>query len=97
MGSSARVSDFRSDTVTRPGPRMREAIASAEVADDVLDGDPTVQRLEQLAATRLGKDGALFVPSGTMANQLAIGVWTRPGDELIAQTEAHVVLSLIHI
>lgn len=85
------ISDFRSDTVTRPSARMRQAIASAEVADDVLDGDPTVGRLEALAAERLGKAGALFVPSGTMANQLAIGVWTRPGDELIAEAEAHIV------
>lgn len=84
-------SDFRSDTVTRPGAAMRAAIASAEVGDDVLDGDPTVRRLEARAAEWLGKDGALFVPSGTMANQVALGAWTRPGDEILVEREAHVV------
>ena len=85
------MSDFRSDTVTRPTPAMREAMARAEVGDDVLDGDPTVRRLEEAAAEWLGKERALFVPSGTMANQVAVGAWTRPGDELIAQRWAHVV------
>jgi threonine aldolase len=70
---------------------MRAAVAAAEVGDDVLDGDPTVARLERRAAEWLGKPGALFVPSGTMANQTALGVWTRPGDELIAEAEAHVI------
>ena len=83
------VSDFRSDTVTKPSPAMREAIAAAEVGDDVLDGDPTVRRLEQRAAAWLGKPRALFVPSGTMANQVALGVWTRPGDEIVVQRWAH--------
>ena len=87
----ALLSDFRSDTVTQPSTRMREAMASALVGDDVLDGDPTVDRLEELGAKWLGKPGALFVPSGTMANQIAVGVWTRPGDEVIAEAEAHVV------
>jgi threonine aldolase len=84
-------SDFRSDTVTRPSPAMREAMASAEVGDDVLDGDPTVERLQELAAGWLGKEGALFVPSGTMANQVAVGAWTRPGDEIVVERGAHVV------
>lgn len=84
-------SDFRSDTVTRPTPAMRRAIAEAEVGDDVLDGDPTVRALEEYAADWLGKEGALFVPSGTMANQVALGVWTRPGDEIVCEAEAHVV------
>ena len=70
---------------------MREAIAKAEVGDDVLDGDPEVRRLEQLAANWLGKNGALFVPSGTMANQVALGVWTRPGDEIVTEASAHVI------
>ena len=84
-------SDFRSDTVTRPTPELRRAIAEAAVGDDVLDGDPTVRELEEYAAGWLGKEGALFVPSGTMANQVALGVWTRPGDELICEADAHIV------
>ena len=87
-----RVADFRSDTVTRPSAKMRRAMAEAEVGDDVLDGDPTVQRLEAAAARWLGKQGAWFVPSGTMANQVAAGVWTRPGDEVIAEQRAHILL-----
>jgi len=83
--------DFRSDTVTRPSLAMREAMAAAEVGDDVLDGDPTVRALEDFAAQWLGKGRALFVPSGTMANQVALGAWTRPGDEIIVQRYAHVV------
>lgn len=82
--------DFRSDTVTRPSARMRAAMAEAEVGDDVLDGDPTVRRLEAEAAAWLGQEGALFVPSGTMANQVALGAWTRPGDEIVVQRFAHV-------
>ena len=85
-----RPADFRSDTVTQACAAMREAMATAEVGDDVLEGDPTVRRLEEAAAAWLGKEGALFVPSGTMANQVALGAWTRPGDELICQRYAHV-------
>jgi threonine aldolase len=88
---TALLSDFRSDTVTQPTPAMRRAMAAAEVGDDVLDGDPTVRRLEEAAARWLGKDGALFVPSGTMANQVAAGAWTRPGDEAIACEDAHIL------
>lgn len=69
---------------------MRAAIAGAEVGDDVLDGDPTVGALQERAADWLGKEAALFVPSGTMANQVALGSWTRPGDEIIAEHGAHV-------
>ena len=87
-----RSSDFRSDTVTKPTPAMRRAMAEAEVGDDVLDGDPTVRRLEEAAARWLGKEGALYVPSGTMANQCAAGAWARPGDEAICARDAHVVL-----
>ena len=83
--------DFRSDTVTRPSAAMRAAIASAEVGDDVLDGDPTVARLEAVGAAFLGKPAALFVPSGTMANQLAVGVWTQPGEEVILEERAHIL------
>ena len=86
------LSDFRSDTVTRPSPRdAARPCSEAEVGDDVLDGDPTVGRLERAAAEWLGVEAALFVPSGTMANQLALGVWTRPGDEIIAERGAHLL------
>lgn len=84
-------SDFRSDTVTRPTPEMRRAMAEAEVGDDVLDGDPTVAKLEARVAGWLGKEAALFVPSGTMANQVALGAWTRPGDEILVEEGAHIV------
>jgi len=83
--------DFRSDTVTQPTDEMRRALADAVVGDDVLDGDPTVRRLEETAAELLGKAGALFVPSGTMANQVALGAWTRPGDEVLCERHAHIV------
>jgi len=86
-----KLSDFRSDTVTKPSPAMRRAMAEAEVGDDVLDGDPTVRRLERRVAELLGKDGAMFVPSGTMANQVALGVWTRPGDEIVIERSGHMV------
>ena len=85
------TSDFRSDTVTRPSPAMRQAMAGAEVGDDVLDGDPTVERLQEYAAEWLGKEGALYVPSGTMANQVALRTWTEPGDEIIVEAGAHVI------
>jgi threonine aldolase len=87
-----RVIDLRSDTVTRPTRAMREVIAHAEVGDDVYGEDPSVQRLEQSAAERFGKPAALFVPSGTMANQIAIRCHTRPGDALIAPRGAHLAL-----
>ena len=86
-----RPSDFRSDTVTRPSQAMLAAMLAAELGDDVLEGDPTVRRLERAYAEWVGKPGALYLPSGTMANQIAIGAWTRPGDELIAERSAHVV------
>lgn len=88
---SARKSDFRSDTVTRPTRAMLEAMVSAELGDDVLDGDPTVGRLERAAAEWTGKEAALFLPSGTMANQVSIGAWTSPGDELVAERSAHLL------
>lgn len=86
-----RPSDFRSDTVTRPTAPMREAMFRADLGDDVLEGDPTVRRLERAYAEWVGKEGALYLPSGTMANQIAIGAWTRPGDELVAERSAHVL------
>lgn len=81
--------DLRSDTVTRPTAAMRKAMAEAEVGDDVYGEDPTVARLQDVMAERLGKEAALFVPSGTMANQIAIRVRTRPGDEIITETRGH--------
>jgi threonine aldolase len=87
------VFDLRSDTVTRPTPAMREAMATAEVGDDVFGEDPTVVRLQERAARILGKAAALFVPSGTMGNQVCLGALTRPGDEVIAEAQAHVLLN----
>lgn len=81
--------DLRSDTVTKPTPGMREAMARAEVGDDVYGEDPTVAALEERTAALLGKEAALFVPSGTMGNQLAILLSTRPGDEVIVGEGSH--------
>ncbi|HXH28369.1 MAG TPA: threonine aldolase family protein, partial [Candidatus Polarisedimenticolia bacterium] len=82
--------DLRSDTVTRPTATMRRAMAEAEVGDDVFREDPTVRRLEEVAAGRLGKEAALFVPSGTMGNQIAVNVWTRPGQEVVLEEQSHI-------
>jgi threonine aldolase len=82
--------DLRSDTVTTPTAEMRRAMADAEVGDDVYREDPTVNRLESLAAGLLGKEAALFTPTGTMANQLALRVLGRPGTELLCGARAHV-------
>ena len=82
--------DLRSDTVTKPTTAMRRAMAEAEVGDDVFREDPTVRRLEELAAERTGKEAALFVPSGTMGNQIAVNVWTRPGQEVILEERSHI-------
>ena len=84
-----RVIDLRSDTVTKPTPAMREVMARAEVGDDVFGDDPTVKELEVQTAEFLGKEAALFVPSGTMANQLAIRGHTQPGDEILVEANAH--------
>ena len=83
--------DLRSDTVTRPTPAMRAAIAAAEVGDDVYGEDPTVNRLQALAAERLGMAAAIFVPSGTMANQAALRALTHPGDIVLAGAGCHVL------
>lgn len=83
------VIDLRSDTVTKPTPAMREAMACAEVGDDVYGEDPTVNRLEARAAAMFGKEKALVVPSGTMANLVAFLAHTRPGDAVILASEAH--------
>ena len=81
--------DLRSDTVTRPMPAMRRAMAEADVGDDVLGDDPTVRALEARTADLLGKEAAVYMPSGTMTNQVAIRAWTEPGDEIVAEAEAH--------
>jgi len=81
--------DLRSDTVTRPTPAMRDAMARAEVGDDVYGEDPTVNRLQDHVASLLGKEAALFVPSGVMANQIALAVLSRPGDEVLVSRGAH--------
>lgn len=82
--------DLRSDTVTRPTAAMREAMASAPVGDDVLRDDPTVRRLEEAVAGLLGKPAALYVPSGTMSNQLAVRSHCQAGDELVCDTQCHI-------
>ena len=81
--------DLRSDTVTRPTPGMRRAMAEAEVGDDVFGDDPTVNELQELAADMLGKEAGLFVPTGSMGNQVCLGLLTRPGDEVLCETRAH--------
>lgn len=83
--------DLRSDTVTRPTPEMRRAMAEAEVGDDVYGEDPTVNRLQETAAGLLGFEAALFVPSGTMGNAIAIRILTSPGQEVLAEERSHVV------
>ena len=82
--------DLRSDTVTTPSEEMREAAATAEVGDDVYRDDPTVNELERRAAEAVGTEAALYVPSGTMANQIAVHVHTEPGQELLLERESHI-------
>ncbi len=84
-----KIVDLRSDTTTRPTPPMRCAMAEAVVGDDVFDDDPSVHRLQEMAAEKMGKEAALFVPSGTMSNAIAIKTHTKPGDEILLDTEAH--------
>ncbi len=90
MSGQDGVVDLRSDTVTRPTPEMRRAMADADVGDDAYGEDPTVRRLESLAAGLLGKEAALYVPSGTMANQLALRLLGRAGTEVLCGERAHV-------
>lgn len=85
------VIDLRSDTVTRPSPEMRATIAAAPVGDDQFGEDPTVNRLQERVASLLGKEAALWLPTGTMANQVALRVLTRPGDDVIVSQESHAV------
>ena len=82
--------DLRSDTVTKPTEEMRKAMAEAEVGDDVYKEDPTVKELERAVSNLLGKEAGLFVPSGVMANQIAIKLHTKPGHEVIMDADAHI-------
>src|SRR5512135_1475601 len=82
--------DLRSDTVTKPTPAMRRAMFEAEVGDDVYGEDPTINRLEQRAAEIFGREAAIFVPTGTMGNQIAIKIHTRPGQEIICEERGHI-------
>jgi threonine aldolase len=85
------IIDLRSDTVTRPTPEMRAAMAAAEVGDDVYGEDPTVNLLEKRAAEIFGREAALFVPTGTMGNQIAIRLLTKPGQEVICESRSHIL------
>jgi threonine aldolase len=87
-----KVIDLRSDTVTKPTDAMRQAMAQAEVGDDVYDEDPSVNRLQERAAELMGKQAGLFVPTGTMGNSIALKVHTQPGDEVLMDAEAHSML-----
>jgi len=89
LTTHAQPIDLRSDTVTRPTPAMREAMARAEVGDDQFGEDPTINLLQERAAHVLGKEAVLWIPTGTMANQIALRVLTRPGDEVIVSRESH--------
>ena len=89
MAGSETIIDLRSDTVTKPTPEMRKAMAEAEVGDDVAGDDPTVNRLQDMAAERLGKEAGLFVPSGSMANLIAGLVHCRPGDAVVMDEFCH--------
>src|SRR5216684_8394737 len=86
----ATVIDLRSDTVTKPTPGMRAAMAAAEVGDDVFHEDPTVNKLEERVAALLGKEAAMYVPSGTMSNQIGVKTHTQPGDELLCDLNCHI-------
>jgi len=87
----SRIIDLRSDTVTRPTPEMRAAMAAAEVGDDVYGEDPTINLLERRAAEIFGREAAIFVPTGTMGNQIAIRLHTKPGQEVICESRAHIL------
>jgi threonine aldolase len=89
--STPQLVDLRSDTVTRPTPAMRAAMAEAPVGDDVFGEDPTVIELERRVADLLGQEAALFTPTGSMANQLGVRLLVPPGQELLCDTDAHVV------
>jgi threonine aldolase len=90
MGKEKQIVDLRSDTVTKPTTAMRKAMAAAEVGDDVYGEDPTVNRLEEVAAQLLGFESALYVPTGSMGNQVALAVHTRSGEEVVCETDSHI-------
>src|SRR5438477_7658548 len=87
---AAAVVDLRSDTVTKPTPAMRRAMAEAEVGDDVYGEDPTINKLEQRAAEIFAREAAIFVPTGSMGNTIAIKIHTQPGQEVICEERAHI-------
>ena len=89
--NSIEIIDLRSDTLTRPTPEMRAAMAAAEVGDDVYGEDPTINRLEARAAEIFGREAAVFVPTGTMGNQIAIRLHTRQGQEIVCESRSHVL------
>lgn len=89
---AGKMIDSRSDTVTKPTPEMREAMYKAEVGDDVYGDDPTINKLEALGAAKVGKEAAVFVPSGTMGNQVSVMAWTDRGDEVILEEQAHIYM-----
>src|SRR5260370_33934798 len=91
MSNAVEPIDLRSDTVTRPSPGMRRAMAEAPVGDDQYGEDPSVNSLQERIAELLGKEAGLFVPSGTMANQIGLKILTRSGDEVVVCDEAHIV------
>ncbi len=91
MSKAVSIVDLRSDTVTRPTAEMRRAMAEAVVGDDVYGEDPTVNRLEEAAAAVMGLEAALFVPTGTMGNQVALAVHTRPGEEVVCEADSHIL------
>ena len=82
--------DLRSDTVTKPSREMRAAMADAEVGDDVIDVDPDCERLQSLTAELLGKEAAIFMPSGSMTNQVAVRIHCKPGDEFLCEAGCHI-------
>ncbi|HMT75385.1 MAG TPA: beta-eliminating lyase-related protein, partial [Chitinophagaceae bacterium] len=84
------IVDFRSDTVTKPSPAMLDAMMSAKVGDDVFAEDPSINELEQMAAAMFGMEAAIYCPSGTMTNQIAIKCHTQPGDEVICDESSHI-------
>ncbi len=91
MAANSNVIDLRSDTVTRPTAAMRAAMAAAEVGDDVYGEDPTVNRLEARSAEIFGREAAIFVPTGTMGNQIAIRLHTQHGEEVICEARSHIL------
>src|SRR5246127_1372000 len=91
MAEPGKAIDLRSDTVTRPSAAMRQAMAEAPVGDDQYGEDPSVNLLQQRIAALLGKEAALFVPSGTMANQIALKLLTRPGEVVLVGDQTHIM------